>query len=154
MSLPGEGALACPESALLFAMLCGPSRCRRRHGPRRARPSRLPGAWSMIPSPADAQVDRPSATAQRCGEVESAIFDLFAQLGASEEQLDFPVLYASAREVWGPRSPSLHAMILLTCRTPPRAPSCAIVRFVRQHLALCMLPCCLAAEARCLPAQE
>jgi hypothetical protein len=48
---------------------------------------------------APAQVDRPSATAQRCGEVESAIFDLFAQLGASEEQLDFPVLYASAREV-------------------------------------------------------
>lgn len=44
-------------------------------------------------------MDRPSATAQRCGEVESAIFDLFAQLGASEEQLDFPVLYASAREV-------------------------------------------------------
>ncbi len=45
-------------------------------------------------------MDRLSATEQRCGEVESAIFDLFAQLGASEEQLDFPVLYASAREVF------------------------------------------------------
>jgi len=30
--------------------------------------------------------------------VESQLFDLFAQLGASEEQLDFPVLYASARQ--------------------------------------------------------
>jgi len=45
------------------------------------------------------QVDRPGATQQRCGEVESALFDLFAHLGATEDQLDFPVLYASAREV-------------------------------------------------------
>ena len=46
-----------------------------------------------------AQVDRLGATEERCGEVESAIFDLFAHLGATEEQLDFPVLYASARQV-------------------------------------------------------
>lgn len=46
------------------------------------------------------KVDRPSATPQRCGEVESAAFDTFAELGASDEQLDFPVLYASAREGW------------------------------------------------------
>jgi GTP-binding protein len=46
------------------------------------------------------KVDRDSTTVKRCGEVESAVFDLFAQLGASEEQLDFPVFYASAREVW------------------------------------------------------
>ena len=45
------------------------------------------------------KVDRPSATAQRCGEVESAVFDVFALLGASEAQLDFLALYASAREV-------------------------------------------------------
>ncbi|KAI5338388.1 hypothetical protein L3X38_017659 [Prunus dulcis] len=38
------------------------------------------------------KVDRPA--------VESLIFDLFANLGASEEQLDFPVLYASAKEGW------------------------------------------------------
>ena len=31
--------------------------------------------------------------------MESSIFDLFAHLGATEEQLDFPVLYASARQV-------------------------------------------------------
>ena len=47
------------------------------------------------------QVDRQSATEQRCMEVESQIFDLFAQMGASDEQLDFPVLYASARQVNG-----------------------------------------------------
>lgn len=31
--------------------------------------------------------------------MEAGLFDLFASLGASEEQLDFTVLYASAREV-------------------------------------------------------
>ncbi|EFJ15282.1 hypothetical protein SELMODRAFT_180460 [Selaginella moellendorffii] len=46
------------------------------------------------------KVDRPSVTEERCGEVESMVFDLFANLGATEEQLDFPVLYASAKEGW------------------------------------------------------
>ena len=46
-----------------------------------------------------AQVDREGATRQRCDEVESQIFDLFAQMGGTDEQLDFPVLYASARQV-------------------------------------------------------
>ena len=45
------------------------------------------------------QVDRPSVTPERLGEVESQMFDLFAQLGASDQQLDFQTLYASAREV-------------------------------------------------------
>ena len=45
------------------------------------------------------QVDREAATAERCDEVESSVFDLFAQMGATEEQLDFPVLYASGRQV-------------------------------------------------------
>ncbi|KAK9827239.1 hypothetical protein WJX81_001716 [Elliptochloris bilobata] len=49
------------------------------------------------------KVDRPSATEERCGQVASQLFDLFAQLGASEEQLDFPVLYASARQGWASR---------------------------------------------------
>ncbi|RVX09397.1 GTP-binding protein TypA/BipA-like [Vitis vinifera] len=39
-------------------------------------------------------------TEERCDEVESLVFDLFANLGATEEQLDFPVLYASAKEGW------------------------------------------------------
>ncbi|XP_015082208.1 uncharacterized protein LOC107025929 [Solanum pennellii] len=46
------------------------------------------------------KVDKPAVTEERCNEVESLVFDLFANLGASEEQLDFPVLYASAKEGW------------------------------------------------------
>ncbi|KAH7832943.1 hypothetical protein Vadar_001634 [Vaccinium darrowii] len=37
---------------------------------------------------------------ERCDEVESLVLDLFANLGAPEEQLDFPVLYASAKKGW------------------------------------------------------
>ncbi|WOG98703.1 hypothetical protein DCAR_0418047 [Daucus carota subsp. sativus] len=46
------------------------------------------------------KVDKPSVTEERCDEVTSLVFDLFANLGATEEQLDFPVLYASAKEGW------------------------------------------------------
>ncbi|KAI9178366.1 hypothetical protein LWI28_025720 [Acer negundo] len=46
------------------------------------------------------KVDRPAVSEERCNEVESLVFDLFANLGATEEQLDFPVLYASAKEGW------------------------------------------------------
>ena len=35
--------------------------------------------------------------------VVDAVFDLFAALGANEDQLDFPTLYASAREGWAAR---------------------------------------------------
>ena len=45
------------------------------------------------------QVDRPSVTEQQCNEVHSNLFDLFAHLGATDDQLDFTTLYASAREV-------------------------------------------------------
>ncbi len=40
------------------------------------------------------KIDRPDA---RINEVHSQIFDLFIELGASEEQADFPVIYASGR---------------------------------------------------------
>jgi len=43
------------------------------------------------------KVDRPDA---RPSEVASEVFDLFAALDATEEQLDFPVLYGSAKEGW------------------------------------------------------
>src|SRR6202047_3331603 len=43
------------------------------------------------------KVDRQDA---RPDEVHTEIFDLFAALDASEEQLDFPVLYGSAKEGW------------------------------------------------------
>jgi GTP-binding protein len=43
------------------------------------------------------KVDRPDA---RASQVANEVFDLFAALDASEEQLDFPVLYGSAKEGW------------------------------------------------------
>lgn len=45
------------------------------------------------------KVDRPAATQARCDAVASQLFDLFASLGADDRQLDFPVLYASAKQV-------------------------------------------------------
>ena len=47
------------------------------------------------------KVDRPDA---RPDEVHEEVFDLFAGLDASEEQLDFPLLYASGRDGWAAES--------------------------------------------------
>jgi GTP-binding protein len=46
------------------------------------------------------KVDRPGA---RCDYVINAAFDLFDKLGASEDQLDFPVIYASGLNGWASR---------------------------------------------------
>ena len=43
------------------------------------------------------KVDKPDA---RCDEVHNMVFDLFVELEASDEQLDFPLLYASGRDGW------------------------------------------------------
>ncbi len=43
------------------------------------------------------KVDRQDS---RADEVHTEMFDLFAALGASDEQLDFPMLYASGRQGW------------------------------------------------------
>src|SRR5580693_1444867 len=43
------------------------------------------------------KIDRPDA---RPHQVHDEVFDLFAALDASEEQLDFPTLFASGREGW------------------------------------------------------
>jgi len=48
------------------------------------------------------KVDRADA---RPNDVLNEVFDLFAALDASEEQLDFPVLYGSAKEGWIAESP-------------------------------------------------
>jgi GTP-binding protein len=50
------------------------------------------------------KVDRPD---QRAHAVHDEVFDLFAALGASEAQLDFPTLFASAREGWAVADPDL-----------------------------------------------
>ncbi|KAL9648110.1 hypothetical protein ABK040_007475 [Willaertia magna] len=39
-------------------------------------------------------------TARIGGEVENEVYDLFIDLGANDEQLDFPILYASAKNGW------------------------------------------------------
>ncbi len=43
------------------------------------------------------KVDRESS---RCDEVDSELLDLFSSLGASDAQLEYPVVYASAKEGW------------------------------------------------------
>jgi GTP-binding protein len=43
------------------------------------------------------KVDRPDSRVQ---EVVNAAFDLFLELGANEEQADFPIVYAAARQGW------------------------------------------------------
>ncbi|HTR15656.1 MAG TPA: translational GTPase TypA [Acetobacteraceae bacterium] len=67
------------------------------------------------------KVDRGDA---RPDEVHNEVFDLFAALGANDEQLDFPMLYASGRQGWadesleGPRK-DLSAMFDLVLRHVP-----------------------------------
>ncbi|MFA7231146.1 MAG: translational GTPase TypA [Victivallaceae bacterium] len=47
------------------------------------------------------KIDKPDA---RPGEVHDKVFDLFCELNASEDQLDFPMLYASGRDGWAVRN--------------------------------------------------
>lgn len=48
------------------------------------------------------KIDRPDARAQ---EVINEVFDLFAALDATDEQLDFPILYGSGRDGWMAAAP-------------------------------------------------
>jgi GTP-binding protein len=48
------------------------------------------------------KIDKPEA---RATEVVNEVFDLFAALDASDEQLDFPILYGSAKQGWMALSP-------------------------------------------------
>src|ERR1700745_1554803 len=70
------------------------------------------------------KVDRPDA---RPTEVVNEVFDLFAALDATDEQLDFPILYGSAKQGWmaeqldGTRHqgmPPLFALVLKHVRPP------------------------------------
>jgi GTP-binding protein len=70
------------------------------------------------------KVDRPDA---RPIEVVNEVFDLFASLDASDEQLDFPILYGSAKEGWmadsheGPKDAGMQPLfdLVLTHVAPP-----------------------------------
>ena len=48
------------------------------------------------------KADRSTARPQQ---VESDLFDLFATLGATDEQADYPLLYASAKQGWAQETP-------------------------------------------------
>ncbi len=68
------------------------------------------------------KVDRQDA---RPDEVHTEMFDLFAALGASDEQLDFPMLYASGRNGWadttleGPRKDLAPMFDMVMDHVPP-----------------------------------
>ncbi|KAG0233946.1 hypothetical protein BGW42_007021 [Actinomortierella wolfii] len=47
------------------------------------------------------KVDRPTS---RVDEVDGLLMDLFSSLGATDEQMDYPIVYASAKEGWATRS--------------------------------------------------
>ncbi|HVY00517.1 MAG TPA: translational GTPase TypA [Pseudorhodoplanes sp.] len=68
------------------------------------------------------KVDRPDA---RPTEVVNEVFDLFAALDATDEQLDFPILYGSAKEGWmntsedGPKDEGMKPLFDLILRHVP-----------------------------------
>ncbi len=68
------------------------------------------------------KIDRPDA---RPVEVVNEVFDLFAALDATDEQLDFPILYGSGRDGWmaeaaeGPRTDGLAPLFDLVLRHVP-----------------------------------
>jgi GTP-binding protein len=70
------------------------------------------------------KLDRPDA---RADAVANEVFDLFAALGATEAQLDFPLLYASGRQGWadpmadGPRRNLAALYSLIISHVPPPA---------------------------------
>lgn len=68
------------------------------------------------------KIDRPDA---RADEVINEVFDLFAALDATDEQLDFPILYGSGRDGWmaesetGPKDLGLAPLFDLVLRHVP-----------------------------------
>ncbi len=70
------------------------------------------------------KIDKPDA---RSGEVVNEVFDLFAALDASDEQLDFPILYGSAKQGWmalepeGPKDSMAPLFDLVLKHVPPPA---------------------------------
>ena len=68
------------------------------------------------------KIDRPDARVQ---EVVNEVYDLFIDLGANDEQIDFPILYSVARDGWctetyGEKGPNLKPMFdTIVKRIPP-----------------------------------
>ncbi|CAM9365754.1 unnamed protein product [Phaeothamnion confervicola] len=64
------------------------------------------------------KADRP--TARLGGEVENEVFDLFVALGANDDQLDYPTLFASAKAGWA-TGDAARAMAWAVAPPPPPA---------------------------------
>jgi GTP-binding protein len=67
------------------------------------------------------KIDRPD---ERHDAVLNEIFDLFANLDATDEQLDFPVLYGSGRDGWmatDPKGPENRSAAAVRPRAEARA---------------------------------
>jgi len=70
------------------------------------------------------KIDRPDG---RANEVINEVFDLFAALDATDEQLDFPILYGSGRDGWmaeapeGPKEDGLAPLFDLVLKHVPEA---------------------------------
>ncbi|CAM9779199.1 unnamed protein product [Ectocarpus sp. 6 AP-2014] len=71
------------------------------------------------------KVDRDSA--RLSGEVENEIFDLFVQLGADDDQMEYSTLYASAKQGWATEDLD---QAISWCKTAPE-PS---MRFLLDHI--------------------
>ena len=56
------------------------------------------------------KIDR---TDSRAEEVLDEVFDLFVALDANEDQLDFPILYASGRDGWCVEEPGMSGLIFI-----------------------------------------
>ena len=90
------------------------------------------------------KVDRSDAAPD---EVHTEVFDLFAALGATDEQLDFPMLYASGRQGWADDDAGRAAQGSLADVRPGAAPRAGAgagprraVRHGRLHPGLRQLP--------------
>jgi GTP-binding protein len=79
-------------------------------------------ALGLVPIVVVNKTDRPDA---RPFEVQNEMFDLMAALGADERQLDFPTLFASAKEGWaaaepaGPKESMAPLLDLVLAHVPP-----------------------------------
>jgi hypothetical protein len=60
------------------------------------------------------KVDRPTVSPTLCDLVHGQLFDLFSSLGATESQLDFPVLFASGVPLFVHKSSSAQFTALLS----------------------------------------
>ena len=84
------------------------------------------------------KIDRPDA---RHIEVVNEVFDLFAALDATDEQLDFPILYGSGRNGWMAKAPGRPERPGPRAPVRPRARARAARPRPRKARSACSAPC-------------